>query len=138
MKLYLDTNVLVFVVTGQKELIDKDTLALLTDYSNLLYTSIICVHELVYLLQSGKVKRGKDWRKGVTVLGRLAEFSIEIVPVSLAHIAEEERLPLLDRHKDPIDRLIMAQAISDRITLVSKDHEFPRYRQYGLELQECW
>ncbi|MCD7721011.1 MAG: type II toxin-antitoxin system VapC family toxin [Prevotellaceae bacterium] len=137
MRLYLDTNVLVYMVTGKKDRIDKATLAMLSDYSNLLYTSIICVHELVYLLQSGKVARGKNWSKNVTVLSRIAEFSIEIVPVSLAHIAEEERLPLLERHKDPVDRLIVAQAIADRITLVSKDHEFPRYRQYGLELQEC-
>ncbi|MCD8304723.1 MAG: PIN domain-containing protein [Prevotellaceae bacterium] len=138
MRLYLDTNMLIAIVTGKRDRIDDDTSEILFDYSNLLYTSAACVHELIYLLQAGKVERGKDWRKGETVLERIAGFEIEVVPIDAKHLAEEERLPLLERHKDPIDRLIVAHAIADKAMLVSSDGEFPRYVKYGLLLHRNW
>ena len=42
-------------------------------------------------------------------------------------------LPLFDEHRDPNDRLIIAQAISDKIALVSSDRKFDMYEKYGLE-----
>ena len=36
-------------------------------------------------------------------------------------------------HRDPNDRLIIAQAISDRATLISSDRKFDRYERYGLQ-----
>ncbi len=136
MRLYLDTNVLTYMVTGRKEEIDEDTLEMLSDYANVLYTSAACVHELIYLLQSGKVERAKDWKKDVSVLSRIDNFGVTIVPINSAHLRTEESLPLFKRHKDPIDRLIISQAITDKAMLVSSDTEFPLYREYGLELHQ--
>lgn len=41
-------------------------------------------------------------------------------------------LPLYDDHRDPADRLIIAQAIADRVALVSSDRKFSRYGRHGL------
>ncbi len=40
---------------------------------------------------------------------------------------------MFDDHRDPNDRLIVAQAISDRVPLISSDRKFERYRNYGLD-----
>lgn len=54
MRLYLDTNILVFLLCDKTSL-SKDVLELIFDYSNTLYTSVICVQELIHLFQLGKV-----------------------------------------------------------------------------------
>ncbi len=56
MRLYLDTNILVALLTKQDDKLDNDTLELVTDYSNVLYTSTVCIHELIHLRKIGKVK----------------------------------------------------------------------------------
>ncbi|MCD7721638.1 MAG: type II toxin-antitoxin system VapC family toxin [Prevotellaceae bacterium] len=133
MRLYLDTNILVFLVNDVHGRIDNDTMALLTDEANVLFTSAACAHELVDLVLKGNIKRSKEWRKNEGVLDRLEEFGIKVEPVTEKHVRAEEALTLYEDHRDPIDRLIIAQAISDRTMLVSSDRMFPRYRHEGLE-----
>ena len=58
---------------------------------------------------------------------------IGITPVAKPHLSELASLPLYDDHRDPNDRLIIAQAIADRIPLISSDRKFSRYGRYGLE-----
>ncbi len=135
-RLYLDTNMLVYMLNGERDRIDDNTNELITDCANTLYTSAACVHELIGLLHLGKVGRGKTWKKGISVVDRLHEFGITVQPVTEANVKVEETLPWFDDHKDPIDRLIVAQAISDKATLVSSDREFPRYQRFGLFLVE--
>jgi len=60
-------------------------------------------------------------------------FSIEIKPVTEKHLAEYASLPIIKEHRDPFDRLIIAQAISDKATLVSSDLKFQWYEKYGLD-----
>lgn len=55
MRLYLDTNILVFYLYNRDEL-STDVKASLFDYSNTLLTSTVCVHELIHLVQIGKVQ----------------------------------------------------------------------------------
>lgn len=52
---------------------------------------------------------------------------IELVRTSLDYYT------LYDDHRDPNDRLIIAQAISDQIPLISSDRKFSRYERYGLD-----
>lgn len=42
-------------------------------------------------------------------------------------------LPMYENHRDPNDRLIIAQAMSDKISLVSSDRKFEQYTKYGLD-----
>ncbi len=136
MRMYLDTNILIYLLTGRDYEIDNDAMELLTDSSNLLFTSPVCVHEFIYLRQSGKISVSKDWKKDTDVVQRLTDFGIEITNVTPAHLQAEERLPLIEKHKDPNDRLIIAQAISDKAMLVSSDSAFPMYCKFGLLLHK--
>lgn len=135
MRYYLDTNILVFLITGQRGEIHPDVTEKIFDYANQMLTSSVCVHELVHLNQIGKFEPYK--RVSVPsppeVLAWLNEINIEVVTVSKRHIQCFSELPMQPEHRDPNDRLVIAQAIADRIPLVSSDRKFDWYKRHGLE-----
>ena len=120
MRVYLDTNILAFLVGQDKgESISRDVMELLQDYEVVLLSSAVCFQELVHLVQIGKLRRPdcRDVGKAAAeALQVLEDYGIKMMPVSEKH------------------RLIIAQAICDRIPLVSSDQKFVRYGRYGLEL----
>lgn len=137
MRVYLDTNILAFMV-GQDRWtsIGDDVRGVIKDYDTLLLSSSVCFAELVHLIQIGKVRipGQKDVRKAsVLALKRLEELGVSMVPTTMEHIKTLMELPLYADHRDPNDRLIIAQAISDRVTLISSDRKFMRYGRYGLD-----
>lgn len=135
MRYYLDTNILVFLITGQRDEIHPDVAEKIFDYANQMLTSSVCVHELVHLNQIGKFEPYK--RVSVPsppeVLAWLNEINIEVVTVSKRHIQCFSELPMQPEHRDPNDRIVIAQAIADRIPLVSSDRKFDWYKRHGLE-----
>lgn len=137
MRVYLDTNILAFMV-GQDRWtsIGDDVRGVIKDYDTLLLSSSVCFAELVHLIQIGKVRipGQKDVRKAsVLALKRLEELGVSMVPTTMEHIKTLMELPLYDDHRDPNDRVIIAQAMSDRVTLISSDRKFMRYGRYGLD-----
>lgn len=137
MRVYLDTNILAFMV-GQDRWtsIGDDVRGVINDYDTLLLSSSVCFAELVHLIQIGKVciPGQKDIRKAsLLALKRLEEMGVSMVPTTMEHIKTLMELPLYDDHRDPNDRLIIAQAMSDRVTLISSDRKFMRYGRYGLD-----
>ncbi len=132
MRLYLDTNALVDLLKGEKNF-DSSLLDILSDEANLLYTCPVAVHELIFQIQTGGVSFGKKC-KDIDVVQRILDYPIEITNITVKHLREEQRLPFIAAHRDPADRLIVAQAISDRAYLVSCDTVFPEFVKYGLNL----
>ena len=127
MRLLLDTNTLVFMLFNKGEL-HVDVRHVLDDYANTLYTSTVCVQELIHLCQAGKIRHPAN-----RVLSDLTDIGITIEQVTTRHLATLASLPLHNDHHDPNDRLIVAQAITDRIPLVSSDRKFARYEVQGLD-----
>ncbi|MCD8297478.1 MAG: type II toxin-antitoxin system VapC family toxin [Prevotella sp.] len=138
MRLYLDTNIVIYLLMEQTDSIDKDTMEMLFDSSNLVYTSTVCVHELIHLRQIGKVftRKKRDKSAQIPIVDMLQEYGIEIVPINSLHLNKLDELPMVGEHRDPNDRLIIAQAIADRATIVSTDLKFPEYIKFGLQLHQ--
>ena len=136
MRLYLDTNVLLRFLFDKNEL-GAQAVESLFDFSNILYTSSVCVQELIHLCQIGKIGETiKGKRKPINpalIIPRIREAGIHINPITEKHLQTFAELPLSADHRDPFDRLIIAQAISDRATLMSSDKKFPRYEKNGLQ-----
>ena len=135
MRAYLDTNILVYYLLRRDELGDN-VREILFDYESILYTSTVCVAELLHLIQIVKVRipGRKDIREAArTTLQDLEETGISLVPTNNTHLRTLTDLPLYDDHRDPNDRIIIAQAIADRIPLISSDRKFAKYERYGLE-----
>lgn len=136
MRIYLDTNILIFALLNDDEL-SADVKSVMDDYSNLMYTSSVCVHEVIHLCQIGKLEdNSRKKSKPICpedIMRMLKDFGIEIIPVSERHLGTYSSLPIIGDHRDPNDRLIIAQAIADRIPLVSSDRAFFNYARYGLD-----
>ncbi len=72
----------------------------------------------------------------MSLVDQIKSLDVEVKPITEAHLRVVETLPWFDDHKDPFDRLIVAQAIAEKATLVSSDGKFSRYVSYGLDLHE--
>lgn len=103
MRVYLDTNMFVFILLKSEDDISREVNDILTDYSTILYTSSIALQELIFLLRIGKID--------------LKIYS---------------NLQICSGHKDLNDHLIISQAISDRVSLISSDAKFKQYTSQGL------
>lgn len=137
MRVYLDTNILAFIVGMDKgNSINADIRAIVKDYDTTLLSSNICALELLHLIQIGKISvpNNKDIRKAsVAAFKVLEQIGVTFVSFNEKHIKEMIDLPLYDDHRDPNDRMVIAQSISDRIPLISSDRKFSRYERYGLD-----
>jgi PIN domain nuclease of toxin-antitoxin system len=74
-------------------------------------------------------------RAGLTsslVESKITEFGARLLPLTLKHIAELHRLPM--HHKEPFDRVLIAQALVEDCLLVSSDARFPLYASSGLKV----
>jgi PIN domain nuclease of toxin-antitoxin system len=60
----------------------------------------------------------------------MRESGMRILPVALSHIASLRRLPF--HHRDPFDRMMIAQAVAEDLTLISRDAVFPQYANLRL------
>jgi PIN domain nuclease of toxin-antitoxin system len=49
------------------------------------------------------------------------------LPLSALHISAYTQLPFFDRHRDPFDRMLLAIASADNLSIISSDHNFPLY-----------
>lgn len=133
MRAYLDTNILVYLIVGDKEDLSRDIRALFADSYSLFYTSTVCVKELIHLYRTGRIGGSRSRRSELDLLEELRNLRIEIVSVTEKHLRTFSQLPFHGDHRDPDDRLIIAQAISDRIPLVSSDRKFSLYEDDGLD-----
>ena len=75
MRLHLDTNILVFLICDNTSL-SRDVLECIFDYSSTLYTSVVCVHELIHLFQIGKISARNE--KGKTLSDKATLVSSDL------------------------------------------------------------
>ena len=134
MRVYLDTNIIAFMLFDKSQ-ICSDVQAIIDDYDNVLATSVICVDELIHLCQIGKIAISKNSpiKSAVDITDWLESIGIKISEIKKKHLEEVAGLYLYEDHRDPNDRLVIAQAISDQMTLVSSDRKFSRYTKFGLD-----
>ena len=103
----------------------------------LFWNEVIFRHEYISLYslwQGGAKKANGNYLKAEDIITTFDEMSIRRVPITDKHLQEYANLPFVRDHRDPFDRLIIAQAISDRTFLVSSDLKFPLYSKFGLQL----
>jgi PIN domain nuclease of toxin-antitoxin system len=122
MKLLLDTQVFLWLVQSPEK-VSKKPFESCNDPSNLLLFSLVSVWELQIKSQLGKLAFNMPLREMVEEQQRLN--GIQILPIRLEHILNLNALP--DYHKDPFDRLLIAQAIQEELTLISSDSQFENY-----------
>ena len=122
MKLLLDTMTIIYLVQ-QPAVVPQPALSILEDANNELFISLVSPWEMQIKVGIGKLTLGKPVAE--IIAAEVADRSIGLLSIKLEHIDELARLPM--HHRDPFDRLLIAQAIREGLTLVTSDEQFKQY-----------
>jgi len=133
MRYYLDTNILVFILDNEYDNLHSDIRVILEDYANSLFISSIVLQELVLLFRLGKLNPKSQYKNEKDLIKKVEELGIEIVFFSKNNLSTYLNLSVSENHKDMNDHLIISQAISEKIDLISSDRKFEDYRNQGLK-----
>ena len=126
MQLLLDTHTLIWM-GAQPDRFTSQTAALLEDESNSVYASIVSLWELAIKTSIGKLDLGNDWLQNIEHY--MKDNTIENMPVKPQHCNLLTELPL--HHRDPFDRMLIAQAQYENLALVTADKHI---HQYDIEV----
>ena len=110
----------------------------LRDPENVLFASCESMRELVVHFNNKKLLN-RYFKTPTDVLKAVEEeLDIEFLPIrrNVGYAYSRLRLNEAGDHRDPSDHVIIAHAITERMALMSSDHNFPFYRNQGLELIE--
>lgn len=118
----LDTHVLLWAASAP-ETLTRSALAILEDASARLYLSAASAHELAIKWRLGKLALPSPPPEFVAT--RLARHRIQELAITARHATHVASLP--DHHGDPFDRLIVAQAQLEGLTILTRDGQIPRY-----------
>ena len=122
MNLLLDSHTFIWMHNEPSKLSTKAAMEIVV-LSNTLFLSIASIWEIQIKIQIGKFNF-KDSLANV-IAEQQKKNGLQILPVNLSHVLELENLPF--HHKDPFDRLLIAQARVENLTLVSSDPNFSAY-----------
>ncbi len=125
MKAILDTHAFLWALAGDARMSRhaRDIFAGPADLS----LSIASIWEILIKVQSGKLNFPRP--AGPYLLSKLAENRIKSLPISIDHLLALERLPM--HHRDPFDRILIAQGLEEKIPIITSD---PLFRNYPVEV----
>ena len=126
-KLLLDTHVFIWFLQGNTSLGDK-TRAAISDPQNDIYVSAASLWEMSIKKALGKL----TYPEGLN--GRIEQLGFLPLAIDLFHGEQAGSLP--DIHKDPFDRMLIAQAQAEGLTLLTTDSVIPRYGLRTLNAAE--
>jgi PIN domain nuclease of toxin-antitoxin system len=122
MKLLLDTHAFMWW-HSEPERIPKDTLILLQNPNHQLFISLVSLWEMQIKIQLGKLTLKDDLE--TMIINEQQRNNINLISITFAHILKLKELP--SYHKDPFDRLLIAQAQIEDAILISRDSIFQNY-----------
>lgn len=122
MRLLLDTQAFLLLIHNTAAIPNR-ALDAITDAQNTRYLSIVSPWELQIKIGTGKIKLSRTVEQAVQ--SEVDRGTLHILPITLAHIDELSRLP--SHHRDPFDRILVAQALREGLTLVTGDQTIARY-----------
>ncbi|OGQ95632.1 MAG: twitching motility protein PilT [Deltaproteobacteria bacterium RIFOXYD12_FULL_57_12] len=125
-RLLLDTHVFLWWVNDDPNLTAVARQAI-ADANNECYLSLASCWEMAIKSSLGKLRLAKPVERFVAE--QLAANGFTLLNIELRHAAKVEKLPF--HHQDPFDRLLIAQAITGKLIMVSADRVFS---DYGLTL----
>lgn len=121
MRYLLDTHVAIWIFQNKSQL-SQNAITVLDDLSADLYVSIASLWEIAIKLSIGKL----EFAGGISgFLATIGQNDIEIVGMLPEHVRHVAVLPFL--HRDPFDRLLVATAIAEDMSIITADENIHRY-----------
>ncbi len=122
MKLLLDTHAFLWFVEGS-ERISRSAVAAIADSENELFLSVASIWEMAIKIGKRKLVLQQDLETYIAAW--IKEYSIELLPIEARHAVLTATMK--SHHGDPFDRILVAQAIQENLTLVSGDRFMSEY-----------
>ena len=119
MRLLLDTHAILWWVTDDPRL-SRIAKAAISEPENELFASAAAAYEIVYKQGLGRLHPLPD-----NLSRQLQREGIVVLPISLDHAVTAASLP--GPHRDPWDRIMMAQAQAEGLTVITVDRVFSQY-----------
>ncbi len=118
MNLLIDAHVFCWWIADQPELA-ATARAAIADPDNIVGVSTATIWELAIKQAAGRLEFAGDFRE------ELESNRFDILPIGLDHALAAAALP--PHHNDPFDRMLVAQAQVERLTIVTRDRRIPEY-----------
>jgi PIN domain nuclease of toxin-antitoxin system len=122
LRLLLDSNAYIWSITRPSGLSPTARQAI-EDAENQRFVSVACLWEMTIKRSVGKLDLPGNYMDGVD------HIAATLLPITVPHLRQVQLLPL--HHRDPFDRMMIAQALEDDLTIVTRDRAF---RAYGVPL----
>ena len=128
MRFLLDTHTLLWALTASSSLSTRAR-RLLEDGSNEILVSAVSAWEIATKVRLGKLPTGEELISEFSFY--LKQLGVEALPISMEHALRAGRLP--GEHRDPFDRMLIAQSQAEDIPILSNDRIFDEYH-----VQRIW
>lgn len=123
MKFLLDTHILLWWYLDPLKLKEEASL-IIKNGTNEIYVSDAIIWEIVIKSKADKLKIPNGFIEEV-------EKDFEFLPIDIKHILKTRELDLI--HRDPFDRLLVAQASIENMTILTRDREILQYKVKTIE-----
>lgn len=120
----LDTHAFIWFLENHSSLSTKARV-IIEDEDNIVYISIATFYEMAIKLSVGKLNLGKPLK---TFVSEAISHNFSLLPISENHILSYSNVPLIDSHRDPFDRLLIATALYEQLTIITADKQFLHYQ----------
>ena len=118
----LDTHTAIWFLNGDEK-ISQTAKRVILNPSNRKFISIVSVWEISIKISIGKL----EFNDKATGFIQLAESNdITIIPIQVDHLTTLETLPMI--HRDPFDRLLIATALCEKMTIITADENITKYQ----------
>jgi PIN domain nuclease of toxin-antitoxin system len=121
-RLLLDTHTVIWWV-DQDHLLSPSSYAAIADPANDLLLSAGTIWEIAIKVGLAKLSLSQPYRQWLSQA--IADLGVTVLPVTVAYADVQAGLP--HHHRDPFDRLLIAQALVENVPLISKDDTFDQY-----------
>ena len=121
MDVLLDTHAVIWYVTKDSRL-SKTSYEIIDDPANKCFISIASLWEMGIKFSIGKLELNNDLQQIFEIIHRTG---FEFLPISVNHVLSCAQLPF--HHRDPFDRIIIAQALTEKLSIITQDTHFRKY-----------
>jgi PIN domain nuclease of toxin-antitoxin system len=122
MRLLLDTHAFLWFITADSRL-GANAKSAIENQANQRLLSTASLWEMAIKFSLGKLKLAKPF--DTLIAEQLAANAIDILSIEVSHVSAVAKMPF--HHRDPFDRLLIAQAMVENIALVSVESTFDAY-----------
>lgn len=123
MRVLIDTQIFLWVINNEAHRLSAVAHQTVFDPENELMLSMASVWEIAIKCGTGKLRLPKPLEG--FLFDQLVANKVALLPIRFAHAVKVESLPM--HHKDPFDRLIAAQAMTEELPVVSSDGALDAY-----------